>query len=148
MSYVSRSLVVAGALTLAACAAMQQQHSQPVRADQGEFKNLKVLPQNITHDELLATMRGFTRALGVRCNHCHVAIPGEENKFEFPSDAKKEKNIARQMILMTRSINSGAIPKVRTIAGLEEKVNDVTCFTCHRGKVHPESAAPPREGQS
>jgi predicted trehalose synthase len=145
MSNAIRSLIVIAALTLAACAAMQQQQAQPVRTDQGEFKNLKVLPQNISHDELIATMRGFARSLGVRCDACHVAIPGETNKFDFPSDAKPEKNIARQMVLMTRNINSNTMAKLVGEPG--EKFDNVTCFTCHRGHAHPEKAPPPEEAK-
>src|SRR6478672_9915332 len=100
----SRVVVALIALTFAACTAMKQQQKQPVRSDQGEFKNLKVLPQNITHDELITTMRGFARALGTRCDGCHVPIPGEQNKFDFASDAKDEKRTARTMVLMVRNI--------------------------------------------
>ena len=114
MSKVVRFVAVAAAFALAACAAMQQQQAQPVRSDQGEFKNLKVLPQNITHDELIATMRGFARSLGVKCDHCHVPIPGQQNKFEFASDAKQEKQIAR----MGRSGVARAImPRITGLAG-------------------------------
>lgn len=140
MSNGFRSVAVVASLALAACAAMQQQSAQPVRTDQGEFKNLKVLPQNITHDELIATMRAFSRSLGVRCDACHVAIPGEANKFDFASDAKPEKNIARQMVLMTRNINSNYIAKLAGDPG--EKFDDVTCYTCHRGHPHPETTPP------
>ena len=145
----ARVLVVLAALSVAACTAFQQQQSQPVRSDQGEFKNLKVLPPNITHDELISTMRGFARALGTRCDGCHVAIPGQENKFDFPSDAKDEKRTARTMVLMTRNINSNYISKVEREAG--EDPQHVNCWTCHRGKKRPEAppAAPqPGEGQS
>jgi hypothetical protein len=38
--------------------------------------NLKVLPSSITMDDLVDTMAGFTRALGVRCNYCHVGADG------------------------------------------------------------------------
>ncbi len=141
MSNAVRVLVVGAALTLAACAALQQQKSQPVRTDQGDFKNLKVLPQNITHDELVTTMRGFTSALGVRCNGCHAAMAGQENKLDFASDAKDEKRTARTMILMTRNINTNFIPKVEREAG--EMAQQVNCWTCHRGHKHPEVTPPP-----
>jgi photosynthetic reaction center cytochrome c subunit len=163
MTNMLRVVVVAAAFALAACAAMQQQKAQPVRTDEGEFKNLKVLPQNITHDELIATMRGFARSLGVKCNHCHVPIPGTENKFEFPSDAKPEKKIARTMILMTRNINGNYISKVPH--GIEERDEQstgkethehgeehehvtVTCYTCHRGHVLPEQNPPAEAPQA
>ena len=142
MSNAVRTVVVAFALVLAACAALRQQRSQPVRTDQGEFKNLKVLPQNITHDELIATMRGFARALGVRCNNCHVPIPGEsgDDAFDFPSDANPKKNIARTMIRMTRTINHDYI------AHVSRHPDNVTCWTCHRGKKEPELGTEEKEG--
>jgi predicted trehalose synthase len=143
MSNAVRVFVVSGALALAACAAMQQQQAQPVRSDQGEFKNLKVLPQNITHDELIATMRAFARSLGTRCDGCHVAIPGQQNKFDFPSDAKPEKNVARTMVLMTRNINGNYISKLpHDQHEADEKPAQVSCYTCHRGHMQPESAPP------
>ena len=36
------------------------------------FENLQVLPQTTTRPELVAVMRSFATALGVRCVHCHV----------------------------------------------------------------------------
>ena len=51
-------------------------------------KSLEVLPADTSADRLRAVMRGFTGALGVRCNYCHV---GEEGKplstFDFASPA-------------------------------------------------------------
>src|SRR5256885_10897885 len=122
-----KTLALSAALALAACTAMQQQKSQ-IRADEGVFHNLQVLPQNITHDELIATMRGFARGLGTRCDHCHVANPeGSKEQFNFASDAKPEKKVARTMLRMTRDINAGYISKVNAHG------ETVTCFTCHRG---------------
>lgn len=146
-----RVLSVLAAIGLAACAAMRQQQQQPVRSDQGEFKNLRVLPPNITHDELIATMRGFARALGTRCDGCHVPIPGEQNKFDFASDAKDEKRNARTMILMTRNINANYLPKLEhgdhDAADQEQQHPSVTCWTCHRGHMTPESPAAPSPQQ-
>jgi hypothetical protein len=129
------ALALMAAFVLAACTAMQQQKSQ-IRADQGEFHNLQVLPQTITHDELIATMRGFARGLGVKCNHCHVANPpGSAEEFDFPNDAKPEKKVARTMIRMTRDINAKYVSKVNEHGGT------VTCWTCHRGQTVPEVPA-------
>src|SRR5438270_5640 len=95
MSNAVRTLAVALGLLLAACAAMQQQKAQASRAaDTGEFHNLQVFPQNISHDELIANMRGFAKALGTRCDHCHVSNPpGSQEQLDFASDAKPEKNV-------------------------------------------------------
>src|SRR5262245_51004779 len=70
------------------------------------FKNLQVLSKDITRDQLLSNMKFFAQSLGVRCVHCHV---GEEGKplstFDFASDAKKEKLVARKMLAMVHRIN-------------------------------------------
>lgn len=140
MSNVSRPIAVALALSLflAACAAVQQQKAEASRAaDTGEFHNLHVFPQNITHDELIANMRGFARALGTRCDHCHVANPpGSKEQFDFPSDAKNEKTVARAMLRMTHAANTEYLAKVNPHGQM------VTCNTCHRGHTVPDTTAP------
>lgn len=120
------------------CTAISQQKSIPASADQLQFKNLKVLPPTITHDELIATMRNVALSLGTRCQHCHVQTATEPREiFDFPSDAKPEKNVARTMMLMTRRINADYIAKVNDQGVV------VTCGTCHRGKAVPENWTPP-----
>lgn len=134
----SVGFLIGMAVVVGGCAAMRQQKAVEVRADQGTFKNLKVLRQNITHDELIATMRGFTRSLGVKCDHCHVPLPaGSKEHFDFASDAKDEKNTARVMMKMTRNAN------VEFISQINEQGAAVTCYTCHRGKTVPEAQLPP-----
>ena len=116
-----------------------------------EFKNLQVLPKDITREQLLATMRGFTRGLGVRCNHCHVVTATEpEEKLDFPSDAKEEKRVARVMYQMAREINTTWMQRVEMAEGhtAEEAAAPgqplkVSCWTCHRGKTEPETPPPP-----
>ena len=100
-------------------------------------KNLKIYPADMPRAQLLANMRLFSQSLGVRCTHCHV---GEEGKplptFDFASDAKPAKQMARKMLLMTRSIN-------RDHFGVTDFANvKVTCFTCHRGSTKPETMPP------
>ncbi len=132
----SRALVLTAALVLAACTAIQQQKSQ-IRADEGVFHNLQVFPQNVTHDELIAAMRGFARGLGVKCNHCHVANPpGSKEEFDFPNDSKPEKKAARTMLRMVRTVNADYLSKVN------EHGDTVTCWTCHRGQSVPEKPGP------
>ena len=133
-------LVIAFVVILG-CTSISQQKSQPATTDNAEFHNLKVLPVNISHDDLIATMRGFTRALGTRCDHCHAAGPpaadGRE-KLDFASDAKPEKNTARTMIRMVRAINGDYIGKIDPTKQVQ-----VTCGTCHRGHTVPEPYNPP-----
>ena len=135
-----RSFAIVSVIFLAACAAISQQKAQTPVADNAEFHNLQVLPPNITHDELIATMRGFARGLGTRCDHCHVANPEvSKEQFNFASDAKPEKKVARTMLRMVRDINANYVSKVNAHG------ETVACFTCHRGRTVPEAqaAAPP-----
>jgi hypothetical protein len=134
MTNTLRTLVLVAALFVAACAAISQQKAQTPTADNLEFHNLRILPANITHDELIATMRGIARSLGTKCNHCHVANPpGAKEEFDYASDAKPEKNVARTMLRMVRNINSDYLSKVNAHG------QTVTCFTCHRGHTVPET---------
>ena len=128
-----RSFAIVSVIFLAACAAISQQKAQAPVADNLQFHNLQVLSPNITHDELIATMRGIARSLGTKCNHCHVAnAPGSEEEFDFASDAKPEKKVARMMLRMTRDVNANYVSKVNAHG------QTVTCFTCHRGHTVPE----------
>ncbi len=133
--------IIVFALVIAGCAAVSQQKAQPTRADDLHFHNLQVLPQNITRDELLTTMRRFTQALGVKCNHCHVPLPGDPTEFDFRSDANPRKASARIMLRMVKRINHDYVAKV------EDVYTTASCWTCHRGKTLPDIAPslPPEE---
>jgi len=67
--------------------------------------NLQVLPKDISTQDLLKTMHGFTVDLGVRCTFCHAEDP-QTHRINFALDTKPEKNTARVMIRMTRAINT------------------------------------------
>lgn len=100
-----------------------------------EFTNLEVLPKDIGKRELVSVMREFAGALGVRCNHCHV---GESTTslegYDFATDEKEAKRVARTMMKMTSDING------TYLAGLErEGVTAVRCVTCHHGVTEPET---------
>jgi hypothetical protein len=105
------------------------------QSQQPQYKNLKVLPQDIKPEELRALMGTFTRALGVRCIHCHVGEEGKPLRPEdFALDDKPTKRKARDMIRMVNSIND------TYLAGLEKRSNPpvrVQCVTCHRGATTP-----------
>jgi tetratricopeptide (TPR) repeat protein len=106
---------------------------------QGPWKdrsvNLQVLPDSTDGQALRETMMEFTSALGVRCIYCHV---GEEGKplstYSFAADLKPEKEIARGMLRMVRTINDDHLAKLFP--------NDagritVSCTTCHHGTTEP-----------
>ena len=96
--------------------------------------NLNVLPKDMARPALVAIMRGYTGALGVQCNHCHV-----EDMAQRASDENPKKDIARKMIKMTMDINATYLQGVGTAAMPDQP--KVTCFTCHRGAVKPLTAA-------
>lgn len=98
-------------------------------------RNLKLLPKDISRDQLGEVMKGFTEALGVRCEFCHVGEGDDLSLYDFRSDEKKHKLSARTMLRMVMSINRDFLPEV---ANDEDHTPEVTCNTCHRGKKMPE----------
>jgi hypothetical protein len=122
-------------LLAAACASVRAQPAEPAPAAPApQFRNLKVLPAAIPRENLMALMRSMSGALGVECSHCHAGAPG---KLDFASDAKREKDVARAMMLMVRRINE------QDLKVTDWRESKVTCFTCHRGAVKPLTAPPP-----
>ncbi|MEG0697700.1 MAG: photosynthetic reaction center cytochrome c subunit family protein [Algoriella sp.] len=55
--------------------------------------------------------------------------------MDFASDAKKEKEFARHMIVMTRDLNAKNFNWNN--AKNPEQINVVTCVMCHRGNESP-----------
>jgi hypothetical protein len=100
------------------------------------FENLKVLPTDIPRDTLIQIMRGFSFALGVRCEYCHVQVKEDTaERFVFKSDDKKAKRTARFMMRMVRGLND------TTLAQLPDRSDPpvrVQCVTCHRGSASPQ----------
>lgn len=105
-------------------------------------KNLKVLPKNISHDDLDKIMDEWKDALGVKCGFCHAPQKDNPRKMDFPSDEKPEKNVAREMYKMTGRINKKFFDYKKTA---ENPVPPVGCVTCHNGKAHPEKPGAPAE---
>jgi len=93
--------------------------------------NLKILPKDISADELHHVMREYSRALGVKCGFCHERKEGEKHA-DFASDAKHEKLIARDMMLMVNDIND----KYLALSG-KGHFKKITCVTCHMGRKVP-----------
>ncbi|MBA2704041.1 MAG: c-type cytochrome [Blastocatellia bacterium] len=86
-------------------------------------KNIKVL-SGLPDSQLIPVMNFMSASLGVRCIYCHV---NTEEKWDFVSDEKPEKNKAREMIKMVLAINKD------TFRGNTE----VSCYTCHHGRTSP-----------
>ena len=128
-----RAALPAATLVLLAFASLSAQVQGKFPPD--SFTNLKVLPKDIDQRTLLATMRGFTAALGVRCNYCHVGEEGQPlSTFNFASDDKRPKRVARVMLDMMHHINEEHLADVpdRPTPPLQ-----VRCETCHRGLPRP-----------
>ena len=124
-------------LVTALCAGMIFLQSFVQKHDDEKAQNLKILPKDISEKELHDIMKGYSISLGVRCNFCHVAqqVEGQEHpKFDFASDDKQEKKIARDMMLMVNAINNNYIGKM---IGGDHTLEQVTCVTCHMGKKTP-----------
>lgn len=97
--------------------------------------NLQVLPKTIPMDTLLSVMGSFTRALGVRCSHCHVQKEGQTfEQIDFSLDENPRKNTARAMLRMVAVINGDHLTRLDNRRQPEIRV---TCATCHRGLVEP-----------
>jgi hypothetical protein len=101
-----------------------------------------VLPENIPRDSLLGIMRGFTAALGVQCQYCHVqeaapeGAPGPRMRLRPALDDKQTKLTARFMMRMADSLNRvvlAALPK------RHEPSVSVSCITCHPGSPLPQT---------
>jgi len=117
---------------LCASAAFAQ---QPPAQQPPPLTNLQVYPKDIARADLIATMQGFVQALGVQasggCGYCHV---GQAPQFDFASDTKQTKVVARKMILMAREI-SAKLPEVTGKPAAD--VTRLRCATCHRGVAIP-----------
>lgn len=123
------SILVAGALAGAALLAAPPAWAQIPDT----YKNLTVLPKEITKGELVGRMREIAGSLGVRCNHCHVG-PENLQGMDFASDEKPTKRTARVMMKMVEEINGKLLKPIET--GRTETTR-VRCVTCHRGVTVP-----------
>lgn len=118
--------------------------------------NLKVLPKNLTGNQVREIMEKWQGQLGVHCNACHAADPKNVGpngrpRLNFADDSKPEKNAARIMFTMTNKINDDYISMVdmnmdqAEPTGEDHSAHKVTCGTCHRGHLKPEAFIPPPE---
>ena len=107
------------------------------------YKNLKILPKDITKQQMDSVMRQFSASLGVKCGFCH-SYNQEQKSMDFASDVKKEKNTAREMWRMNAKLNKKSFD-VKNSKELGAKL-EVSCFTCHHGAKDPETKAPVKMG--
>lgn len=107
-----------------------QTSAEPAAETAGQsrnFTNIQVL-KDIPADQVVPSMQFIKAALGVDCNFCHVTDKGHEG---FASDEKRNKKTAREMMIMTNTINQNPAADKR-----------VTCATCHQGHSQPINTPP------
>jgi hypothetical protein len=147
----NRYALFAAALALLGCSAsaIAAQAAQPPAASPQQHRvmprptNLQVLPKDISNEDLIKLMHGYSADLGVHCTFCH-AVNEQTHHPDFASDAKPEKASARTMIVMTREINAKYLPQIHgtDIADAPAEMKIVTCGTCHRGVSIPPPFTP------
>jgi hypothetical protein len=121
------------ALLLSACSTAAAAQA-PGKFPPDSLVNTKVIPHATPVIQVVGLMRSISGDLGVRCQFCHVGKEGQPlAQFDFASDDKRTKLVARQMMLMLQEINRrlDTIP-ARPTPGLQ-----ATCATCHRGLSRP-----------
>lgn len=116
-------------LTFSLPANAQERWSWPEKPE-----NLQVLPSDWPGTRLRPVMTGFTRALGVRCSHCHVGEEGQPlSTYDFPSDDNPNKVRAREMLRLLGSVND----HLKNIEPSGDQRVNMWCHTCHRGRPRP-----------
>jgi hypothetical protein len=130
-------LLAAGTL-LAGCSTFAQQSAAPAAPhhEMPQPTNLKVLPKDMTGQQVMAIMHRFEGDLGVGCSYCHAKDP-ETGRLNFASDANPKKQTARVMMKMTQAIDTEYLTQLS-----DPKPDQVTCGTCHRGLAIPAEFVP------
>lgn len=101
------------------------------------YKNLKILPQDLTREQMHDIMEGqFGDALGVKCDYCHAKDPPADHP-DFASDANPKKDIAREMMTMVLQMNKENFKVQKPLIG--DSLMVVTCYTCHHGSTFPDT---------
>lgn len=127
-------------LSLIACAVLFSSYafSPAPTVPHGEHENnLKVLPKDISHDDLMHVMHSFEVALGMNCGDCHAHSATDPNKMDWAADTK-HKETTIHMMKMVKELNE----KYFGVKG-DFKDNylgsqfEVTCITCHNGHEGP-----------
>ncbi|MGB6744151.1 MAG: c-type cytochrome [Terracidiphilus sp.] len=118
-----------------------QMHSFPAPS------NLKVLPKDLTGQQVREIMEHWAGDLGVHCDTCHATDPNNVGpngrpRLNFPSDEKDEKAMARIMYTMLEDLKTNYVAKVAAMDKMAEPAAPVTCGTCHRGHLDPEAYTP------
>ena len=119
------AILVLSALVIAGVAGVNHSSS--------DFKNLQILPKDISVYHLDSMMGSYNKALGVKCDFCHTKVT--EDSLDFVSDKEPMKANAREMMRMTIDVNKTWFYHDKKQK--PEFLNTVNCMTCHRGEPYP-----------
>lgn len=116
------------------------------RENPPKYENLKVLPKNTTKQQMDSIMKHFSMSLGVKCTFCHVRNEEQKN-FNFASDDKKHKLVARNMFKMMNKINKKYFKQDNddnnnSSINNGNRITQISCYSCHHGKENPETKPP------
>jgi hypothetical protein len=121
-----------GLLSLTSSPASLAAQAPPPNMNKVESPTVKALT-GLTVPQFEQEMQHFVQAVGVSCGGCHMP------KGNFASDENPRKVKARQMIEMTKALNTQFFPAYTRVEG-ESVLGRVTCFTCHQGELKPKTA--------
>jgi len=102
------------------------------RASQSKPTNLKVLPKDMSGDDVDKLMHRYDQYLGVPCGYCHEENP-QSKQIDYVSDENPVKETARFMISMTSDLNNKYLAQL----GDRRYAEPFTCGNCHLGHVQP-----------
>jgi hypothetical protein len=120
-----------------AISATTGEQPKPATKPEETFKNLKVLPKDISKDALDSIMHEFSNSLDVHCTFCHARWKDTTKKgLDFASDEKDNKNTAREMFTMTSYVNTHFFNFDHSTK--PDTIHLVICYTCHRGMKEPD----------
>lgn len=122
-------------ITVCALAALVIGGIAAVDFPKGKYKNLKVLPTDISEQKLDSIMKSYSKALGTSCSFCHADVKNFPDSLDYASDANTMKENAREMMRMTILINKTYFHFDKNEK--PEYLKVVNCKTCHRGEPYP-----------
>ena len=144
LRYTAALLVSCSVFSVAVAAALQDTGAKAVSTPVSDQRiahskpvNLKVLPKDISADDLDKLMHRYQAELGAPCGYCHEQNT-ETKHIDFASDENPVKQTARFMISMTGDINN----KYLTQLGDRRYSQPLSCGNCHQGQIDPPSFEP------